>query len=52
MTTDGQYLYLYVVQSQTASMYKIGTGVGTATAGKVFASQQVEKDGDLTWVYC
>ena len=53
MTTDGEFLYLYVVQSQTANMYKIGSGLsGTATAGKVFASLQVEKEGDLAWVHC
>ena len=53
ITTDGEFLYLYVVQSQTANMYKIGSGLsGTATAGKVFASLQVEKEGDLAWVHC
>ena len=52
LTTDGEYLYLYAVQSQQAFMYKIGSGIGTTTAGRVYISTQVEKEGDLSWVYC
>ena len=52
ITSDGQYLYLYISQVQSASMFKIGTGMGNSVAGKVTQQVTVEKEGDLTWVYC
>ena len=51
LTTDGEYLYLYMSQSQ-GNMFKIGTGEKGTTAGRVTLSVQIEKEGDLQWVYC
>lgn len=33
-------------------MFKIGSGVGNTTAGRVTAQYTIEKEGDLSWVYC
>lgn len=35
MTTDGQYLYIYV-SANTGGMFKIGTGERDTLAGKVY----------------
>ena len=52
MTTDGEYLYLCMSQSQSANMFKIGTGERGTVAGRVTLSQPIEREGDLSWVYC
>ena len=52
LTTDGEHLYLYISQSQSGSMFKIGSGVGNTVAGRVTAQYTIEKEGDLSWVYC
>ena len=52
MTTDGQYLYLYISQSAHNKMFKIGTGERGTIAGKVVLEASVEKEGDFSWVYC
>lgn len=52
MTTDGQYLYLYISQSSHNKMFKIGSGERGTVAGKVYMDAYDEKDGDFSWVYC
>ena len=53
ITTDGEYLYLYISHTQSASMYKVGTGLGSTVAGRLYQQHQnIEKEGDVTWVYC
>ena len=36
ITTDGQYLYLYIAHAQRGRMYKLGTGEGGTVAGKKY----------------
>ena len=60
ITTDGQYLYLYIAHAQrgrtsstcAAILYKLGTGEGGTVAGKKYCEVQTEREGDVTWVYC
>lgn len=33
-------------------MYKIGTGENDTVAGKVYLSQQTDREGEVTWVFC
>lgn len=52
LTTDGEHLYLCMSQSQSGNMFKIGTGERGTVAGRVTLSVPIEKEGDLSWVYC
>ena len=52
ITTDGQYLYLYIGHSQRGAMYKIGTGEAGTIAGKVHLHVSTDREGDVTWVHC
>lgn len=53
ITTDGDYLYMYVGVSMKAMMYKIGTGATENTiAGKVYIERRGDKEGDISWTYC
>jgi len=52
LTSDGTYMYLYISISQRAHMYKIGTGENDTVAGKVYLSQQTDREGEVTWVFC
>ena len=36
ITTDGDYIYLYISISQRGGLYKIGTGENGTIAGKVY----------------
>jgi len=42
MTTDGNYLYLYV-SANNGGMFKIGTGNGGTIPGKVYVEKKVFK---------
>lgn len=55
ITTDGTYLYIYVVGINGA-MIKVGTGFNSTTAGKVyhekeFCLQVGVKLDEVNWVY-
>jgi hypothetical protein len=53
ITTDGEYLYMYVAVPQKAAMYKIGTGSSEATLpGKIYLEKKAERDGEVAWTYC
>ena len=52
ITTDGDYIYLYVSIAQRGGMYKIGTGESNTIAGKVYLHTATEREGEVTWVYC
>lgn len=49
MTTDGQYLYLFV-SAAYGGMFKIGTGENSE-AGRVYLHQPVSKVEEVSWVY-
>ena len=49
MTTDGQYLYLYV-SAAYGGMFKIGTGENSE-AGRVYLFHPVNKVEEVSWVY-
>jgi hypothetical protein len=42
ITTDGDYLYIYV-SATNGGMFKIGTGENDTVAGKVYLYQSVSK---------
>ena len=52
ITTDGDYIYLYISITQRGSMFKIGTGENKTIAGKVYLNVPTEREGEVTWVYC
>jgi hypothetical protein len=52
ITTDGDYIYLYVSITQRGGLYKIGTGENGTLSGKVYLHTPAEREGDVTWVYC
>lgn len=53
ITTDGQYIYLYISIQQRGAMIKIGTGANPDTvAGKVYLHVPTDREGEVTWVYC
>jgi hypothetical protein len=49
LTTDGQYLYLYI-SCVNGGMFKIGTGENSV-AGKVYLHSPVNKNEEVSWVY-
>ena len=52
ITTDGEYIYLYIGLTQRGGMYKIGTGEKGTVAGKVYLHVTTDREGDVTWVFC
>ena len=52
ITTDGDYIYLYISITQRGGMYKIGTGENNTLAGKVYLHTSTEREGEVAWVYC
>jgi len=52
LTSDGTYLYLAIGVVKRATLFKIGTGEADTIPGKVYASAPLEREGDITWVYC
>jgi hypothetical protein len=52
LTSDGTYLYLAIGITKRAALYKIGTGDNDTIPGKVYLSTTLEREGDLTWVFC
>lgn len=52
ITTDGDYLYMYMGLPMKPMMYKIGTGVNDNTiAGKIYNERRGDKDGDIMWAH-
>jgi hypothetical protein len=52
ITSDGTYLYLAIGIQKRAYLYKIGTGEDNTVPGKVYTQAPLEREGDLTWVFC
>lgn len=52
LTSDGSYLYLAIGVTKRAFLFKIGSGEMNTIPGKVYVQTPLERDGDLTWVYC
>jgi len=52
ITCDGTYLYLAIGVHKRAQLYKIGTGQNDSTPGKVYLSTSLDREGDITWVFC
>ena len=51
ITTDGEYLYLFV-GCQNGGMFKIGTGEQGTISGKVYLFAALDRPEDGAWVYC
>jgi len=52
LTSDGTYLYMAIGVVKRATLYKIGTGEADTIPGKVYVSSPLEREGEITWVYC
>mmetsp|Transcript_28540 Transcript_28540/g.43142 ORF Transcript_28540/g.43142 Transcript_28540/m.43142 type:complete len:160 (+) Transcript_28540:377-856(+) len=53
ITTDGDYIYMYLAIPQKVMMYKIGTGSSDATVpGKIYLEKKCDREGDVSWVFC
>jgi hypothetical protein len=52
LTSDGTYLYLAIGVVKRACLYKIGTGENGTIPGKLYISTPLEREGEITWVYC
>ncbi len=52
LTSDGTYLYLAIGVVKRATLFKIGTGEADTIPGKVYVSAPLEREGEITWVYC
>jgi hypothetical protein len=52
LTSDGTYLYLAIGVPKRATIYKIGSGENDTIPGKVYIQNLLEREGDLTWVFC
>jgi len=52
ITTDGDYIYMFVAIPHKPMMYKIGTGSSDSTiAGKIYVNKRADREGDVSWPY-